>query len=280
MSNITCTCPHCQSQMNFSSAAVGQQVNCSGCQQTVMIKPDAPPALAWTDHALENRAIPPAKKKMIIFAAIGASAVGLVILCIIGGVFFFLNPQEDGSGDGRQSRQSGGSGSSEEFTNNPNSHRRLTKVRGVLTYDGRPLANATISIMPDGGDGTSKPADGKTGADGNFSLGTTFPDGERVEGAVEGMYTLRVVKYQERDILTDQGGPPVDGADPTSEMMDMMGDDLNTSSKSLINEKFGLAYSVGKNWDNKCTVGTIGSRTTFNIILNSDGRGRIVALAE
>jgi len=280
MSNINFTCPHCQREINFPSAAVGQQGKCSGCQQIVLIQPDSPPALSWTDHALENQTIRPAKKKIIIFAAIAASAVGLVILCIIGSVLVWFNPQEDGSEDRRQSQRSGGSASGEEFNNNPKSSRRLTEVRGVVTYDGTPLAYATVAIMPDGGDGTSKPADGKTDADGYFSLGTTFPDGERVEGAVEGTYTLRVVKYEEIDQPNNEGGPPADGADPASEMMAMMGDGLNVESSSLINEKFGLAYSTDNNWNNKCTVGTIASPTTFNITLSSDGRGKIIRLAE
>ena len=160
------------------------------------------------------------------------------------------------------------------------SHPPLTIVTGTVTYDGEPLADATIAVMPDGGDGTAKPADGKTDKNGNFTLVTTFPDGEIVDGAVEGTYTLRVVKYEEIDLPNNEGGPPADGADPASEMMAMMGDGLNVESSSLIHEIFGFAYSTDKNWNNKCTVGTIASRTTFNITLSSDGWGKIVRQAE
>ena len=62
MSNIDFTCPHCQSQMNFPSAAVGQQGKCSGCQQNVTIQPDLPPPLPD----------PAAKKNISIYAAVCA----------------------------------------------------------------------------------------------------------------------------------------------------------------------------------------------------------------
>jgi len=155
------------------------------------------------------------------------------------------------------------------------SHPTLTIVTGTVTYDGEPLADATVAVMPDGGDGTSKPADGVTDASGQFKLTTTFPDGAIVDGAVEGSYTLRVVKYEKVDMPTDEGEPPADGSDPASEMMAMMGDDLDVSNPSLINEVFGLAYSTDSRWSNKCSVGAIESPTTLNITLSSDGSGKI-----
>ena len=115
------------------------------------------------------------------------------------------------------------------------SHPPLTIVTGTVTYDGEPLADATVAVMPDGGDGTSKPADGVTDASGQFKLRTTFPDGAIVDGAVEGSYTLRVVKYEKVDMPTDEGEPTAVGSDPASEMMDMMGDDLDVAHPSLIN---------------------------------------------
>jgi hypothetical protein len=129
--------------------------------------------------------------------------------------------------------------------------------------------------MPDGGDGTAKPADGKTDAQGKFTLVTTFPDGAIVDGVVEGDYTLRVVKYEAVEMPTDEGEPPADGSDPAEEMMAMMGDDLDPGSTSLINEIFGLAYSTDSGWDNKCSVGAIESPTTLTITLSSDGSGKI-----
>ena len=49
------------------------------------------------------------------------------------------------------------------------SHPPLTIVTGTVTYDGEPLADATVAIMPDGGVGTSKPADGMTDSSGQFT---------------------------------------------------------------------------------------------------------------
>ena len=156
------------------------------------------------------------------------------------------------------------------------SHPPLTVVTGTVTYDGEPLADATIAIMPSGGDGITKPADGKTDAEGNFTLMTTFPEGGPTAGAFEGAYTLRVVKFEAMDIVVDEGAPPADGSDPSGEMMAMMSEDnLDPASKSLINEKFNLSYSTGSGWDNKCAVGQIESPTTLTITLNSDGTGKI-----
>ena len=155
------------------------------------------------------------------------------------------------------------------------SHPPLTIVTGTVTYDGEPLADATVAVMPDGGDGTAKPADGKTDKNGNFTLVTTFPDGGIVDGAVQGDYTLRVVKYEAVEMPTDEGEPPADGADPAEEMMAMMGDDMEIASTSLINETFGLAYSTDTRWDNTCAVGALESPTTLKITLSSDGSGTI-----
>lgn len=155
------------------------------------------------------------------------------------------------------------------------SHPPLTIVTGTVTYDGEPLADATVAIMPDGGDGTSKPADGMTDASGQFTLKTTFPDGEIIDGAVEGSYTLRVVKYEKWDVPSDEGEPPADGGDPASEMMAMMGDNLEADNPSLINEVFGMAYSTDSRWNNKCSVGAIDSPTSLTITLTSDGTGKI-----
>ena len=155
------------------------------------------------------------------------------------------------------------------------SHPPLTIVTGTVTYDGEPLADATVAIMPDGGDGTARPADGITDAEGNFTLVTTFPDGGIVDGAAEGAYTLRVVKYEPVEMPTDEGEPPADGSDPSQEMMAMMGDDLDVANTSLINDVVGIAYSTDTRWNNKCSVGAIESPSTLKITLNSDGSGKI-----
>jgi hypothetical protein len=156
----------------------------------------------------------------------------------------------------------------------------LTVVTGTVTYDGEVLANASISIMPSAGDGTARNASGITNAEGKFTLVTTFPDGELVDGAYSGTYTLRVVKYEKVDVVGEESGPPEDGFDPAEEMMSMMsargGDDITMPGpKSLIHEKFSAVYSTDSNWDNNCEVGAIESPTTLTITLKSDGTGTI-----
>ena len=154
------------------------------------------------------------------------------------------------------------------------SHPALTVVTGTVTYDGEPLADATIVLMPDGGDGTTKTADGLTDAQGQFKLVTTFPDGAVVDGAVEGAYVLRVVKYEEVDIPLEAEGPPADDAEPEEAMMAMMGEGA-AAPVSLINAVFSSVYSTDKRWNNSCSVGAIETPTTLNITLSSDGSGKI-----
>ena len=163
------------------------------------------------------------------------------------------------------------------------SHPPLTIVTGTVTYDGEPLADAVISIMPESGGGwdattsaSPRPASGKSDAEGKFKLTTTFPDGAIVDGAVEGDYTVLVIKLEEMEIEEGDGNePPVDGADPSAQMMSMMDDDLNTGTKSLILEKFGLSYVTDKDWSNKCSVGALDTPSILNITLNSNGKGKI-----
>jgi len=155
------------------------------------------------------------------------------------------------------------------------SHPSLTVVTGTVTYDGEPLADATIVLMPDGGDGTAKTADGRTDAQGQFKLVTTFPDGAVIDGAVEGAYVLRVVKYEEVEIPLEADGPPDEDAAPEAEMMAMMGDGDAAGPASLINAVFSSVYSADSRWDNSCSVGAIGTPTTLNITLSSDGSGKI-----
>jgi hypothetical protein len=159
------------------------------------------------------------------------------------------------------------------------SHPPTSIVTGTVTYDGKPLADATVAIMPSGGDGAAKNAEGDTDAEGKFTLATTFPTIGSVAGAVQGTYVLRVFKFEKVDIESDSGEPPADGADPSAEMMSMMNpdsDDLDPGgANSLIHNAFNLTYSTGSGWDNQCVVGAIESPTTFKITLNSDGTGKI-----
>ena len=157
----------------------------------------------------------------------------------------------------------------------------LTTVTGTVSYDGKPLERATVSLTPDGGDGTSKPANGITDSDGNFTLTTIFPDGEILEGASEGTYTVRVTKLIEIEMPEGDSGPPSDDEDPSAEMMEMMGgidEDGNPmidTAESLINETFGLPYTITPAWQNKCTIGSIETATALKITLSSNGTGTV-----
>ena len=86
MSTIDVTCPHCQTQMNFPSDAVGQQAKCSGCQQAVTIQPDPTPV------AIN----PAAKKKIIIFATVGCGGLVVLGLALSVVLFLFLPAQKAG----------------------------------------------------------------------------------------------------------------------------------------------------------------------------------------
>ena len=62
-------------------------------------------------------------------------------------------------------------------------------VRGVVTYQGKPAADAIVSLYVKGGDGTprTRPS-GRAGADGSFAVGTYFGD----DGAPPGEYAVVV----------------------------------------------------------------------------------------
>jgi len=262
--------------MNFPSAAVGQQGKCSGCKQTVRILPDL-------RSTARN---PDAKKKVIILAAVAASALGVVILCISGSLLVYFLSQEDRVTDSIDAERH--FQPSSEISVLEKSNQRLTKVSGVVTYDGKPLGGATITILPDGGGGrdettstSPRPASGKSDAGGKFNLTTTFPDGSNIDGAVEGAYIICIIKFEQIEVEErDRGEPPADGFDPSAEMLSMMDDNLNGGAKSLINEKFGLTFVNDNAWSNKCSVGAIDYPTTINITLTSDGRGIVVVVTE
>jgi hypothetical protein len=62
------------------------------------------------------------------------------------------------------------------------------KVRGTVNLDGKPLAGALVEFLPQGGKG--QPAQGVTGSDGSFELGTLSAG----DGAWPGEYKVTVTK--------------------------------------------------------------------------------------
>jgi len=63
-------------------------------------------------------------------------------------------------------------------------------VSGTVTLDGQPLANATMSFLPD--DDQLEPAFARTDQKGNYALQQT----EAVAGAMPGRYTVRITTYE------------------------------------------------------------------------------------
>lgn len=81
---------------------------------------------------------------------------------------------------------------------------RLTKVRGVVTLDGKPLDRAGVAFEPIGGHG--QPARGITDSDGSFHVDTHVPD----DGAWPGEYKVVISKYEIDPAMLQR----VDPADP------------------------------------------------------------------
>lgn len=68
-----------------------------------------------------------------------------------------------------------------------NAYPKTAPIKGVLTYQGKPLADANVSFIPSGG----RPASGTTNANGEFEL-TTFAQGD---GAIPGEHHVLVQKF-------------------------------------------------------------------------------------
>ncbi|WDI41619.1 hypothetical protein [Bremerella sp. P1] len=68
-----------------------------------------------------------------------------------------------------------------------NGYPKTAPVKGVITYKGKPLADANVSFIPSGG----RPASGTTNSNGEFEL-TTFVQGD---GALPGEHHVLVQKF-------------------------------------------------------------------------------------
>ena len=79
--------------------------------------------------------------------------------------------------------------------------KKLAKVSGVVTLDGKPLDGATVVFHPEGG---GRPATGTTGADGHFSL-TTYTSGD---GAQVGDHKVVVSKSSQANVSAPQPDNP------------------------------------------------------------------------
>jgi hypothetical protein len=70
------------------------------------------------------------------------------------------------------------------------------KAGGQVTLDGQPVADASVSLSPDG---PGRAAFGKTDAQGMFTLATT----PTIEGVVPGTYRVSVVKQRTEGGMTE-----------------------------------------------------------------------------
>src|SRR4051812_24981098 len=66
---------------------------------------------------------------------------------------------------------------------------KLVPVKGTVTYDGKPLAGASLTFTPDSENADSTPGSAVTGPDGNY---TAMFYGR--EGLAPGNYTVAVAK--------------------------------------------------------------------------------------
>lgn len=64
-------------------------------------------------------------------------------------------------------------------------------VEGTVTFEGKPLADATVTFRPAGTDSGQQPANGKTDASGRYQL-TTF---SASDGAMAGSYRVTIMKF-------------------------------------------------------------------------------------
>ena len=67
---------------------------------------------------------------------------------------------------------------------------KFRPVKGVVTYQGKPVENAVVSLVPKGGDGRS--ATGTTDSNGAFSAGTVGVG----DGALPGEYSVTIIKAE------------------------------------------------------------------------------------
>lgn len=71
-------------------------------------------------------------------------------------------------------------------------------VTGTVTYNGKPVEGAAVTLVPSGENGRS--AGGETNVEGKFSVKTYISPQDQPEGAVSGEYTITVSKLEKREL--------------------------------------------------------------------------------
>jgi len=75
--------------------------------------------------------------------------------------------------------------------------RGTANVAGTVLYKNQPVEGATVIFHPQGDAATAKPAQGKSGSGGHFTLTTYFGPTDQPAGALPGEYKVTVSKIDE-----------------------------------------------------------------------------------
>jgi len=75
--------------------------------------------------------------------------------------------------------------------------RGTASVTGTVLYKNQPVEGATVIFHPQGDTMTAKPAQGKSGSGGQFTLTTYFGPSDQPAGALPGDYKVTVSKIDE-----------------------------------------------------------------------------------
>lgn len=104
----------------------------------------------------------------------------------------------------------------------------IAEASGILTLDGEPVAEASVTILPVS---EGRPASAITDAEGRFSL-QSYPD---ADGAIVGDYKVSVIKISGPGAYAlDGAAPPSEGEgeeDDGSDGLSTIGGDDNTQKK-------------------------------------------------
>jgi hypothetical protein len=110
----------------------------------------------------------------------------------------------------------------------PSDREPTVRVSGTVTYNGQPVADASVALMPDNAPGSlpgqGKGAFGRTDSDGRFQLMTY----EASDGAIPGSYKVTVRKYEGQAI----------GVEPSEEDYQETPEGQEPPPQSLLPEKY------------------------------------------
>lgn len=139
---------------------------------------------------------------------------------------------------------------------------KLFPVSGTVTYDGKPLAGASILFIPQGG----RPSIGTTDASGKYTISTIGKP-----GAPAGLYGVTISKTSGGMDLAKMEMPPSD-ANPSEEEIKKMQEQMSQNMRQMQNaEKVKAAiptkYSMPEKSGLSATVTDDAAKNVFNFEL-------------